>query len=173
MEVKSSSDSNQQIPNTPQYLGNILITLSMIINKLQDEFEIDPDNEHFKRSGNSDRKHPPNPNLYVDIFGLLFRKGKLSMGQLSRTLSKPQSTITRQVSWMEENGFAQRDPDFADKRRIFVSLTEKGLSRAQNYDEFIGKRIQQILTELSSDEQKDLYLGLRIIGDSLAKSVDW
>jgi len=49
------------------------------------------------------------------------------MGELSRATSIPQSSSTRMVDWMVENGYVERFQDADDRRIVRIRLTDEGL----------------------------------------------
>lgn len=48
------------------------------------------------------------------------------MGELSRATAIPQSTATRMVDWMVDNGYVDRFQDDEDRRVVRIRLTESG-----------------------------------------------
>jgi DNA-binding MarR family transcriptional regulator len=65
--------------------------------------------------------------MFLCVAGILHRDGHLTMGQLSRATSISQSTTTRMVQWMVENGYVYRIQDAKDRRVMHVGLTDNGL----------------------------------------------
>ncbi len=57
---------------------------------------------------------------------MLYGNPKPTMGELSKALSLPLSTVSRIVSMLEEQRFAKRLPDAADGRVVRVDLTDAG-----------------------------------------------
>ncbi len=50
----------------------------------------------------------------------------MTMGQLSKATSIPQSTATRMVDWMVDNGYVERFHDADDRRVVRIRLTDSG-----------------------------------------------
>jgi DNA-binding MarR family transcriptional regulator len=65
--------------------------------------------------------------MFMCTAGILHRDGNLTMGELSRATSIPQSTATRMVDWMVDNGYVDRFEDAEDRRLVRMSLTDSGL----------------------------------------------
>lgn len=112
-------------------------------------------------------------NLYPDglprrteSYNLLFRIGyvlsrqhePLTMGQLGAALDIPLSTVTRLVDWLEEGGFARRQPDPDDGRVIRVTLTASGAELSRAITGFLAERTVQILQEFTPEEAQILTL---------------
>ena len=70
------------------------------------------------------------PSSYFFMFlcsaGVLYQNGTMTMGELSRATSIPQSTVTRMIDWMVENGYVDRFNDDADRRVVRIRLTDNG-----------------------------------------------
>ena len=64
--------------------------------------------------------------MFTSTAGILDRDGPMTMGQLSKATSIPQSTATRMVDWMVDNGYVERFHDTEDRRVVRVRLTENG-----------------------------------------------
>jgi DNA-binding MarR family transcriptional regulator len=65
--------------------------------------------------------------MFMCTAGILHREGSMTMGELSRATSIPQSTATRMVDWMVENGYVDRFEDADDRRLVRMRLTDSGL----------------------------------------------
>lgn len=102
-----------------------------------------------------------NHELFYRVSNSIQRKGNLTMGELSNTLSVPFSTATRIVDWLVDNGYAQRLPDPEDRRIVRVALTDIGQEMHQIIESYIRQRVQQILSCLTLEERATL---LNLIG---------
>lgn len=102
----------------------------------------------------------------TESYNLLFRIGyvlsrhdeSLTMGQLSAALDMPLSTVTRLVDWLEDGGFAQRQPDPNDGRVTRVALTNSGTALSCAITGILAERTDQILREFSAEEAQILAL---------------
>jgi DNA-binding MarR family transcriptional regulator len=112
-------------------------------------------------------------NLYPDglrrrteSYNLLFRIGyvlsrqdeNLTMSQLSAALDMPLSTVTRLVDWLEEGGFARRQPDPDDGRVTRVALTASGAELSRAITGFLSERTVQVLQAFTAEEAQILSL---------------
>lgn len=64
--------------------------------------------------------------MFTCTAGILDRDGAMTMGQLSKATSIPQSTATRMVDWMVDNEYVERFYDAGDRRVVRIRLTDKG-----------------------------------------------
>jgi DNA-binding MarR family transcriptional regulator len=116
-----------------------------------------------------DTSHPAGKAGSVADYDLLFnigvilsrRQEPVTMGELSQALDVPLSTATRIVDWLVKNAFAERLPDPDDRRIVRVALTETGQAMCRAGNEFIGKRVEQLLRPFTPEEREHLVLLLR------------
>jgi DNA-binding MarR family transcriptional regulator len=65
--------------------------------------------------------------MFTCTAGILHRDGAMTMGQLSKATSIPQSTATRMADWMVNNKYVERFYDAGDRRVVRIRLTDSGL----------------------------------------------
>jgi len=118
-------------------------------------------------------KFPPHliaePPTMHRIAGMLHGDPKPTMGELSRALSLPLSTVSRIVSMLEEQGFAKRLPDAEDGRVVRVGLTDTG---RQIYEAMLSQGVrnaQRVLDCLTPEEQIILLTLLGKVASNLKK----
>jgi DNA-binding MarR family transcriptional regulator len=91
------------------------------------------------------------------------------MGELSKSLSLPLSTVSRIVSMLEEHGFAKRHPDSEDGRVVRVGLTDTG---RQIYEAMLShgaSNARRVLDCLTVEEQMILLTLLGKVATNLRK----
>jgi len=94
---------------------------------------------------------------------------KPTMGELSKALSLPLSTVSRIVSMLEEQGFAQRLPDAEDGRVVRVALTDAGRQLHETMQRHAIHSAQSILDCLTVEEQTILLTLLGKVASNLKK----
>ncbi|TAK33992.1 MAG: MarR family transcriptional regulator [Chloroflexota bacterium] len=108
--------------------SNQLLQTWLIIDRMLPE-QLKPIRDGLKkrrtRSGQETRL-ATNFMMFVTTAGYLHRNGSLTMGELSRATAIPQSTATRMVDWMVDNGYVDRFQDDEDRRVVRIRLTESG-----------------------------------------------
>lgn len=107
-------------------------------------------------SGNEPHPHA-NYELFYRVSSCIHQKHNLTMGELSSALSVPLSTATRIVDWLVAGGYVQRLPDPKDRRVVRVVLSNIGKELHQAIESYTGKRVQQILSCLTAEEQAALF----------------
>ena len=103
----------------------------------------------------------PPAQLFVII--ILYEKGHCRFSTLSKELHIAAPTVTGIVDRLERGGFVERRHDIEDRRAINVLLTGKGKSIAQRLRATIKKRWQEILLNLSSQDQRNYLRILKTI----------
>ena len=63
------------------------------------------------------------------------------------------STATRIVDWMVNDGYAMRLPDNDDRRVVRVALTENGQAMYREIDIFFMERIEGLMRDFSFEER--------------------
>jgi DNA-binding MarR family transcriptional regulator len=103
------------------------------------------------------------------IASMLHGDPKPTMGELSKALSLPLSTVSRIVSMMEEQGFAKRLPDAEDGRVVRVDLTDAGRQIHEAMQSHAVRSAQSILDCLTVEEQIILLTLLGKVASNLKK----
>lgn len=105
----------------------------------------------------------------------LYRQPGISQEELARILNVNKSSVARQLSNLEDNGYVRREPAPADKRILLVYPTEKALDLMPRlfgcYHDW-----NSYLTQDFSDEEKallsDLMVRIAARAENYVKGVD-
>ena len=103
------------------------------------------------------------------IASMLYGDPKPTMGELSKALSLPLSTVSRIVSMLEEQGFAKRLPDAEDGRVVRVDLTDAGRQIYEAMQSHAVRSAQSVLDCLTAEEQIILLTLLGKVASNLKK----
>ena len=87
------------------------------------------------------------------------------MGDLSRILGVPFSTVTRTVDWLVNNSYMQRLPDPEYRRVVRVELTAAGRELYGAINDLLLESAEYLLHDFSLEERKEF-------GRLLGKLVD-
>ena len=104
------------------------------------------------------------------IANMLYGNPKPTMGELSRALSLPLSTVSRIIDMLEEQRFARRLPDAEDGRVVRVDLTDSGRQIHEAIRSHTVRGAQRVLECLTVEEQIILLTLLGKVASSLKKS---
>jgi DNA-binding MarR family transcriptional regulator len=103
------------------------------------------------------------------IASMLYGDPNPTIGELSKALSLPLSTVSRIVSMLEEQGFAKRLPDAEDGRVVRVGLTDAGRQIYEAMQSHAVRSAQSILDCLTVEEQIILITLLGKVASNLKK----
>ncbi len=103
------------------------------------------------------------PYKLFQLGSVIYEMKNPAMGELAKTLDLPHSTITRMVSWLVDNGYAERNIDEQDHRIVRVQLTEKGKQSYNAVADYFAETMKQHLSVLTQEEQMILLTLLRKI----------
>jgi len=109
----------------------------------------------------------------VDVFNgaqgrilyVLWERGTLTISEIGRLTSLAKTTLTSMLDRMEEGGLIERMPDRANRRQIFIRVTEKARSYREKYD-WISDRMSEIFYDGFSDEE------IRAFEDQLRRIIE-
>jgi DNA-binding MarR family transcriptional regulator len=122
----------------------------------------------FKRLNDGESFHTEiDPLAFGRMGSILYRGAKPTMGELSKTLSLPLSTMTRMVDAGENFGLVQRLPDSDDGRIVRVALTDDGRQLHEAMKDMQAQGIKKVLVCLTPEERAILLTLLRKITTSI------
>ncbi len=88
----------------------------------------------------------------------LFRTPGISQEALAEHLCVHKSSVTRQLSALEAQGFIRRETDPNDRRSLLVYPTEKALAIKDRFFQMLGEWRQYLLQDFTDEEQETLNL---------------
>ena len=86
----------------------------------------------------------------------IFEHEGCSQEQLSHRLRMDKGAVARTVHALEEDGYVQRLPDPADRRRVILSLTERGKEQYRTIVRISDEWEDVLLQDLSPEERQEL-----------------
>jgi DNA-binding MarR family transcriptional regulator len=122
----------------------------------------------FKRLKDGESLHMGiDPLAFGRMGGILYRGAKPTMGELSKILSLPLSTMTRMVDAGEKFGLVQRLPDPDDGRIVRVALTDNGRRLHEAMKDIQAQGVKKVLVCLTPEERAILLTLLRKVTISI------
>lgn len=114
--------------------------------------------------------------LRVDRAGYLAMRtledlGPVSTNALARALHLDASTVTRQITALECQGFVQRRANPADGRSSTIDLTPEGRRSMRAVERERRRHIEALVSNWDDAQQVDLGLALARLNGSLVESV--
>ncbi len=86
----------------------------------------------------------------------LHRSPGISQEELARQLNVNKSSVTRQLSVLEEKGYVRREPSATDKRILLVFPTEKATALISRIFACYGNWSSYLTQDFSEDEKETL-----------------
>jgi DNA-binding MarR family transcriptional regulator len=112
---------------------------------------------HSRRLGRETGLTAPQLVVLKDIEG----HHKSSVSEIARRISLSQATVTTILNRLESNGYIERVRNVTDKRRIDVSLTEKGLQIVATAPQPLQEEFVEKFSQLKTWEQHSLVAALQ------------
>lgn len=99
---------------------------------------------------------------------LLQQEGAKTVRELAEGLGLDTSTVTRVVDVLVRDGLLRRARDEKrDRRRVFVSLTERGRRLARQLEACSDAYCERILARIPRDRREDVLHTLRVLIDAI------
>jgi DNA-binding MarR family transcriptional regulator len=83
-------------------------------------------------------------------------EGPQRVAQLAASLGLDGSTVTRQLTALDANGWVTRSPDPLDARATIVAATPAGLAAMSELRDFRTGRVARLFEDWTADEQAEL-----------------
>lgn len=125
----------------------------------------------FKSIDQMAHQHIKALDMSITEFGvleLLYHKGEQTINQLRERVLVASSSISYVVNELEQDGYIEKRKCSDDKRVTFIHLTRTGREMMERVFPEHENVIQEIMSDLSVDEIKQLTEMLKIIGKKAA-----
>lgn len=94
------------------------------------------------------------------LLQMLAKEGAMTAGAIAKSASLSQATVTALLDKLEARGLLRRARDTADRRRVFVELTEAGRLSETNAPGLLQERFEKRFGKLQDWEQAFLIAAL-------------
>lgn len=101
----------------------------------------------------------------------LYRSPGLSQEEMARQLNVNKSSVTRQLSLLEEKGYAERRPDPRDKRSLLIYPTEKALLLKDRIFACYGNWSRYLTEDFTEEEKQQLSILIGRMAEKAEKYV--
>ncbi len=137
-----------------QLLKSWLVIDDMLPKRLQ---PIRDELKHRRTRSGKGTRLSTNFMMFTCTAGILDRDGAMTMGQLCKATSIPQSTATRMVDWMVDNGYVERFHDAEDRRVVRIRLTDSGRELLLDAREQLRELIATIVKHVPAIQRTALF----------------
>lgn len=98
----------------------------------------------------------------IEAIGL---KEPKKMSEIAKIMSVTTGTLTKAVDALEKKGYVQRQRSRQDKRVVYITLTQQGVTAFRHHEKFHQDMIAFILEHVSEEESRVLRHALeRLMG---------
>lgn len=85
----------------------------------------------------------------IDIVGV---DGRVTAGELARATGLTTGAITGVIDRLEQRGFARRERDPGDRRKVYVRILPKALRQAGRHYASLGEAMARLMSRYSDDD---------------------
>lgn len=105
------------------------------------------------------------------IFFELLSNGKSTANELTEKLKMDKSYMSRILKSFEKKGFIKREVSSADRRSLYIYLTEAGKQKATELVDVTNKQIMGIVKPLSNEERMEVIASMNTIMRLFSKNI--
>jgi DNA-binding MarR family transcriptional regulator len=95
------------------------------------------------------------------------RAGEISLNELAEVLNLDNSTMSRAVNNLVDQGYAVREADKEDRRYIKILLTEQGLSTYKAIESSMESFFEDIFDSIPEEKHKQVMESLNLLETAL------
>ena len=106
---------------------------------------------------------------HMMIMRMIQESGPLSCSEIGGTLAIAKSQMTHSVDKLIQLGMVERKHCTEDRRKVRISMTDKGQSMLERLDKSIDSHLKERLAIFSNDELEKLAECFRYIAESFSK----
>jgi len=106
---------------------------------------------------------------HMMIIRMIQTSGPMTSSEIGEMLAIARSQMTHSVDRLIRLGMVEREHCTEDRRKVRISLTDKGRLTLERVDKSINNRLKEKLAILSDDELKKLAECFHYIGESFSK----
>ena len=151
------TDNSYAYPTPEQFIelmkGFVLLRYKLFIPEHTNQFKQQAIENLLKNKlSNADDYH-----IITRIFMFLANREKPpTMGEISTELNTPLSTATRIIDWLVQTKIVERVSDPDDRRVVRIGIAEKGWELNHLIMDYYKKKIEELMTHFSAEEQTQL-----------------
>lgn len=95
------------------------------------------------------------------------RAGEISLNELAELLNLDNSTMSRTVNNLVEQGYAEREAHKEDRRYIKILLTEKGAETYESIEVGMQEYFKEVLDSIPQEKHEQILESLKLLEEAL------
>jgi DNA-binding MarR family transcriptional regulator len=96
----------------------------------------------------------------TNILMLVYEHSEKSMSEISLMTGLEKSSFTRSTDYLVKNGFITRNSPVNDRRKVRLSLTNKGIKAAKLIKNDFNIYLDSLISDFSEKEKKEFFKSL-------------
>ncbi len=108
----------------------------------------------------------------INILMCINENNEKSMSEISQMNGLEKSSFTRSVDYLEKYGFITRNSPENDRRKITLSLTNKGIKAAKIIKDDFDVYLESLISDFSEKEKKEFFESLTAISKYMNKILE-
>lgn len=108
-------------------------------------------------------------NTQINILMFINESNEKSMSEISLMTGLEKSSFTRSVDYLVKNGFITKNSPDNDRRKINLSLTNKGLKSVKLIQKDFDDYLDSLISDFSEDEKNEFFESLDVISKYMNK----
>lgn len=97
------------------------------------------------------------------ILMFVYENSEKSMSEISLMTGLEKSSFTRSVDYLVRNGFLLKNSPEDDRRKIHLSLTDKGINAAKLIRNDLDNYFESLLADFSENEKTEFFKSLNTV----------
>lgn len=98
------------------------------------------------------------------------RAGEISLNELAELLNLDNSTMSRTVNGLVEQGYVFREADAEDRRYIKIRLTEKGMESFNAIETGMESYFGGVLDAIPEEKQQQVLESMRLLDEAVKRN---
>jgi len=108
----------------------------------------------------------------INILMFISENNEKSMSEISLMTGLEKSSFTRSVDSLVENGFITKNLPENDRRKIMLSLTEKGIKTAKFIKNDFDVYLESLISDFTEQEKDDFFKSLTAVSKYMNKILE-
>jgi MarR family transcriptional regulator, organic hydroperoxide resistance regulator len=103
----------------------------------------------------------------VRILQTVQKRQEVTIRDIAEQLTISHNTASEHVKKLVSKGLLQKERSEEDQRKVYLHLTEMGLTVLKNNSELDEKKLQIVLDKLSKEEQEKIVDAFRLLSEAV------
>lgn len=102
---------------------------------------------------------------HVRILQIIHKREYVMIRDVATHLSISHNTASDHVKKMVDNGWLVKERSVEDQRKVYLTLTDDGLSLLRNHTELDKAKLKEVLGQMTPEEQEHVISALKLLSE--------